>query len=272
MAKERSSKQPSLHWPAVAWMLGHPLIVVALVVRFVWAIKQPFYMLQPWLKTSTVAGFLLYAIFYIAAATALYKRRKSSFVLVMIALVVSTIYAYVLLGGRIDISSYSLYLWGIAFISNFVWAVYFVIFRHRYGIAVKSGDTPEKQPLHWPGIVWVVGNFALSAYLLYLFIGRVIYPLDSGMAMTLEVLRLVFVLACAGSSVMLLVNRRIGYLLVFITLGISFAYFAFNMVYGILTPHRSSGIMWLIYAGVVNVAWLVYFIKARRRYGVVTHG
>jgi hypothetical protein len=129
----------------------------------------------------------------------------------------------------------------------------------------------SKKRLHWPGVVWVVGNFALSAYLLYLFIGRVLYPLDSGMAVTLEVMRLIFALACAGSSVLLLTNRRIGYLMVFITLGISFAYFAFNMIYGILTPHRSGwiiGVMWLIYAGVINVVWLVYFIKVRRRYGI----
>lgn len=159
-----------------------------------------------------------------------------------------------------------------------IWLVYFFLARKRY--RTEPGDKP---PLEWKGWLWSLGNVVLGAC------GILLYTLSVGdkyfvslqfltdFLWDVGLLHYVFdifpVMIIAG--VVMLEFRKAGYLaaltsLVVIAMLLSVSVFVkLRLNFYISFKHIISveNISLLIQYG-LTVAWLVYFIKARKRYGI----
>ena len=73
---------------------------------------------------------------------------------------------------------------------------------------------------------------------------------------------------CISSAIVLLRNRKSGYVLAVVTLSISSALFVFLIVWTFVSPgpKRGGPLMWGVYGTVINILWWIYFILARKRY------
>lgn len=140
-------------------------------------------------------------------------------------------------------------------------------------------ERSSKQPsLHWPGWIWVIGHFIWGGFILTpVILQLVIYPMmDSSLYQRLlesgEWLPIVFLFTyaslCISSAIVLLRNRKSGYVLAVVTLSISSALFVFLIVWMFVSPgpKRGGPLMWGVWGTVINILWWIYFILARRRY------
>jgi len=129
----------------------------------------------------------------------------------------------------------------------------------------------KQTSLHWPGWIWVVGHFLLFGYFLAAFIAMLIndalfnWPVWG--IITYSLLFFCYAPLCLVSALFMLINRRIGWFLAFATLGASTLYFVL-FVSGAMLTGMLTWFTIMPYALVINVGWLVYFILARRRYGI----
>jgi hypothetical protein len=128
--------------------------------------------------------------------------------------------------------------------------------------------------LHWPAWVWIVGHFLLFGYFLVTFIAllvnRVLFNFPVWGIISYSLLFFCYAPLCLISAIFMFINRRIAWLVALATLGASTLCF---LVY-VLSAALSGAVTWisiLVIVLGVNVAWLVYFIKTRSRYGVISH-
>ena len=134
--------------------------------------------------------------------------------------------------------------------------------------------------LHWPGIIWVVWNF-FTVFNVAFGVGTILVitsPLfersSPEQLISLKIIMIaggVYAVFALAAAIAMLVKRRLGWILAFFVLGASTLLIIFFGI-GMTVIFWADTEIWTAaaFALAINVAWLVYFIKARRRYGVVS--
>jgi len=159
-----------------------------------------------------------------------------------------------------------------------IWLVYFFFARKRY-----RTEPEDKPPLEWKGWLWSLGNVVLGAC------GILLYTLSVGdkyfvslqfltdFLWDVGLLHYVFdifpVMIIAG--VVMLEFRKAGYLTALTSLVVIAMLFSVSVFVKLRLNFYTSfkhiisveNISLLVQYG-LTVAWLVYFIKARRKYGI----
>jgi hypothetical protein len=141
-------------------------------------------------------------------------------------------------------------------------------------------EKSKQPPLHWPGIIWVVWNFlmvfnfAFAAVTILVIASPLFERIPPELLVALKIIIIaggVHVAVALAAAIAMLLKRRLGWIMAFCVLGVS-TLLAFSFGIGWTVAFRPDSEVFTAVAFVlgVNAAWLVYFIKARRRYGVVS--
>ena len=132
----------------------------------------------------------------------------------------------------------------------------------------------KKQPLHWPGWVWVIGHFLLGAFVVYSLI-KGFSLLPGGISLDDIIQRYVYFPIFIASAIAMLLHRKTGWYLALVTLFVSTVSVLWAGLRELLASPMCIAylLMFIVPLGVVaiNVVWTVYFILARRKYGISPH-
>jgi hypothetical protein len=148
------------------------------------------------------------------------------------------------------------------------------------GTVLDAQQKNKQPPLHWPGIIWVVWNFFTVfnfafAVVTILAIGFPFFErIPTEYMIPLKIIIIaggVYAAFALAAAIAMLLKRKLGWILAFCVLGVS-TLLVSSFGIGWTVAYGSDSEVFTATAFVlgVNVAWLVYFIKARRRYGVVS--
>lgn len=247
------------------------------------------------LMILTIGGGMA-AGFALLAAVAMLCKRRPGWMLSFWTLSVSSFYGIFI----IICSSVLFYYWLpfalglLLLVANTAWLIYFLRARRRYLDPVQEDiktDDTGKRHLHWGGWFWVVGNLvaALPAVLIIIFIvidtgGS--FMGDSSYIVKVSFLDLfynvVVIILGISAAVIMLLNRKQGWSFAMIVLGVGIFYatliivrdLSFKIGYGgglpdcfYILPYSIFSKEGFVKLG-VRIAFLVYFIFARKQYGV----
>ena len=151
------------------------------------------------------------------------------------------------------------------------------------GLSVRG--VSKEPPLHWPGKIWVVLSFIGAAWLIVVTIVEIIYGIEFDPDVTLlEIfkafgLRFLSILVAVATAVSMLIRRKVGWFFAVVNLSIISVYRPVGLIWQLSSGRigaetRGQVLLFVTSAFLmlaIPVAWLVYFILARRRYGVVSH-
>lgn len=140
----------------------------------------------------------------------------------------------------------------------------------------------SKLPLHWPGKIWVVLNFIGAVGLIVVAVAEIIRWIGFNPDLTLfEIfkafgLRFLGMLVAVAAAVTMLIKRKTGWIFAVVGLGITLVYRVVGLIWqlsiGGIEAQTRGEVWFFAIAAVLMLAiplvWLVYFIKARRRYGI----
>jgi hypothetical protein len=146
------------------------------------------------------------------------------------------------------------------------------------GLSVR--DVSKEPPLHWPGKIWVVLSFIGAAGFIVGTIVEIIQGIEGDPDVTLvEIfkafgLRFLNILIGVAAAVAMLIKRKVGWFFAVVSLGIISVYRPVGLIWQLSSGRvgaetRGQVLLFVISAFLmlaIPVAWLVYFIKARRRY------
>jgi uncharacterized membrane protein YhaH (DUF805 family) len=147
------------------------------------------------------------------------------------------------------------------------------------GLSVR--DVSKKHPLHWPGIIWVVICFLQGGYGVIYFLLVVFYILSIKLGNSIpwptkiivQMATMLFIITPLSftAAITMLRSRRAGWFTAIILLAVFLANNLIRMA--LANPFQSYTLKDWIHAAavfIIGIVFLVYFIKARRRYGVVS--
>jgi hypothetical protein len=142
--------------------------------------------------------------------------------------------------------------------------------------------------LHWPAWVWIVGNLIVAAILIFHTVTEASRAIEQGYRVTflvfLEVnmFELPHILLLIASSITMPFKRKVGWILALVTLAEVLIGHSITLIRDLSRgefitrlPGISENVYLIVAATLVAmfgipIVWLIYFIKARRRYGVVS--
>ena len=140
----------------------------------------------------------------------------------------------------------------------------------------------SKKRLHWPGIIWVVWNFftvfnfTFSVGTILVIASPLFERIPQELLVALKIIMIaggVYTAVALAAAIAMLLKRKLGWILAFCVLGVSTVLvFFFGIGWAVAFKPDSELFTMMAFVLAINVAWLVYFIKARHRYGVVNHG
>lgn len=139
-----------------------------------------------------------------------------------------------------------------------------------------------KQPsLHWPGWVWVIFVFIGAPYTIVRTVIQLSGDIEIDASLIwpiicFEAIRYLTLALSILAAIMLLIKRKIGWILAIVTECIFVALSTYRLInwfawenYKTLPAEEIPWAIILILLTVaIPVAWFVYFILARRRYGI----
>jgi hypothetical protein len=148
------------------------------------------------------------------------------------------------------------------------------------GLSVIS--VSKKPPLHWPGKIWVALSFIGAAGFIVLTIVEIIQGIEGDPdVIWLDIfkaywLRWFNILVLIASGVTMLVKRKIGWFFALVTLSTGLVFRSVSWIWrlskGGVEAETTGQLVLLLIVVVLTfgipIAWLVYFIKARRRYDI----
>ena len=144
----------------------------------------------------------------------------------------------------------------------------------------------SKLPLPWPGWIWAVGSLIAAGGLIVVTIVKIIHGIEVDPdVIWLDIfkaygLRCLNILVLIASAVTMLAKRKIGWIFALVALTIGLVYRSASWIWrlfrGGVEAETTGQLVFLLIVVVltfgVPIVWLIYFIKARRRYRIVSHG
>jgi hypothetical protein len=146
------------------------------------------------------------------------------------------------------------------------------------GLSVRSDS--KKPPLHWPGKIWVALVFIGAAGFIVVTIVEIIHGIEVDPDVTLvEIfkafgLRFLNILIAVAAAVTMLIRRKVGWFFAVVSLSIMFVYRVVGLIWqlsiGRIEAETTGQLVFIVIIAVLTfgipIAWLIYFVKARRRY------
>lgn len=148
------------------------------------------------------------------------------------------------------------------------------------GLSVIS--VSKKPPLHWPGKIWVAVSFIGAAGFIIGTIVEIIQGIEGDPDVVwLDIfkaywLRWFNILELTASGVTMFVKRKIGWFYALVALSAGLVFRSVSWIWrlskGGVEAETTGQLVFLLISAVLSfgipIAWLIYFIKARRRYDI----
>ena len=302
MAEEKAASS-KLHWPDWIWVIGLFFLSVLVMLSFLpHSVTQALslgisFRLGQLADFSGPYGSILYLFFLpsaLVAAITMLVKRKAGWIASLVNLGISAVLLLICVAER----SGELAFWqeivaeSVWFVVLAAWFAYFIKTKDRYGIEEKTN-----QPLPWPGWVWALGNFVLAVIIsvLPLFqnleLGPSAYVLVQVIQFVFDVLvrvlstySVILLPLLVISTILMLFLRKLGWF-VAVLMQLIFGFLlvpsisnvaeflivtARNVTDPVIFEKRMTAVSILTLLIVLGIiaSWFVYFILARRRFGI----
>lgn len=143
-----------------------------------------------------------------------------------------------------------------------------------------------RQSLHWPAWIWIVGSLIAAGGFIVGAIVEIIHGIEVNPdvvwldVLKADGLRCFNILLLIASGVTMLAKRKVGWFFALVALSIGLVFRSVSWIWrlsrGGIEAETTGQLVFLLIVVVLTfgipIAWLMYFIKARRRYGIVSHG